>query len=265
MEGFADFIVEFLQINEEIPFRTVVIGILIYLMSLWFVISVWVYFDARKRYESSITAFLFALLTFFLNFPLLIFYFAVRPDITFEDFDDWEAGGVNVPIVNFMGKQGIEMSLELRVNPKKLRDSHKSPDMNVEIGWDNNDEKFRLIDRDELAEEILKAEMSKKDARKKRKTKLKVFNYFDAFSGRVRRYVSEAKGKVSKKIMSIKKQTKKDKNKGKDKTSDSKDKNGLNNAEKIKNQKSNDHNKSSKQNLPKKHKKKDKKRKKKKK
>lgn len=197
MQGLADFIVDFLQLNEEIPFQTIGLGILIYLFALWVVISIWVYFDAQKRYDSQITAFLFALLVLLLNFPMLIFYFAIRPDITFEDFDDWEAGGVNVPIVNFMGKQGIEMSFELRINPKKLRDINKSPDMNIEIGWDKEDERFRLIDREELARHILEDERPKRPIGSKRIHK-KINNYFGQFAGGVKRTVTEVTSKMGK-------------------------------------------------------------------
>ncbi len=197
MQGLADFIVDFLQLNEEIPFQTIGIGLLIYLFALWFVISIWVYFDALKRYDSQVTAFLFALLVLLLNFPMLIFYFAIRPDITFEDFDDWEAGGVNVPIVNFMGKQGIEMSFELRINPKKLRDTNKSPDMNIEIGWDKEDERFRLIDREELARQILEDEKPKRPIGSIKIHK-KINNYFSQFAGGVKKTVTEVSSKVGK-------------------------------------------------------------------
>lgn len=199
MDGFSDFIVEFLQLNEEFPFQSVIIGIGIYLLSLWVVISIWVYYDANKRYDNNLTSMLFAFLVFFLNFPMLIFYFAVRPDIIFEDFDDWEAGGVNVPIVNFMGKQGIEMSFELRINPKRLRDSQKRPDMNIQIGWDNDDEKFKLIDRDELAKEIIESEKTKKTKKSKdvKKTKMVLMTNFDEVSGKVKKKVFELSSKVS--------------------------------------------------------------------
>ncbi|HEX9805137.1 MAG TPA: hypothetical protein VGA67_05640 [Candidatus Dojkabacteria bacterium] len=186
MAGFADFFVEFLQVNEEIPFRNVALLIGVYLLSLWVVVSIWVFFDAKKRYESEVTAALFALLVFFLNFPILIFYFAVRPDITFEDFDDWEAGGVNVPIVNFMGKDGIEMSFELRVHPKRLRDSDKSPDMNIQIGWDNKEEKFKMIDREQMAHELMEVEK-----KKKKKGSKTLVTYFREVAGKVKTKITE--------------------------------------------------------------------------
>lgn len=129
--------------------------VILYFGLLWIFISVWVYNDAKKRYDSKWTPILFGVSVFVLNIPMLVFYYAVRPDMTFEEFDDWEAGGVNVPIVNFMGKEGVEMSLELRVNPKKLGTTPNKDAMSVEIGWDNQNEKFRLIDRQELLKEIL--------------------------------------------------------------------------------------------------------------
>lgn len=197
MQGAADFIVDFLQLNEEIPFQTVFAIILLYIILLWLVISIWVFIDARKRYDNDMTPVLFGFLVFFLNFPMLIFYFAVRPEIRFDDFDDWEAGGVNVPIVNFMGKDGIEMSFELRVNPKKIGYTEKKNDMVVEIGWDKQDERFRLIDREELANQIIaeNEQIVKKPVKKSSESNL--LNIFEKTSGFVKRRVFQLRNAIS--------------------------------------------------------------------
>jgi hypothetical protein len=152
----------------------------------------WVYSDSRKRYDSVMTSILFGILSFLLGPPMLIFYIVVRPDIRFEDFDDWEAGGVNVPIVNFMGKEGIEMSFELRINPRRLKTDKGPTDMSLEIGWDNVDEKFKLIDKQALAQEIIGEEPTVEE----RTSGLKIFNFFDETGGYIKRKVRAASKRV---------------------------------------------------------------------
>ena len=201
MQSAADFIVQLLNLNEEIPFQSIFFLIVFYILMLWLVISVWVFFDARKRYDADITAFLFGILVLFLNVPMLVFYFAVRPEIRFEDFDDWETGGVNVPIVNFMGTEGIEMSLELRINPKRVQESKKKHDMSVQIGWDKEDEKFKLINKDDLVEQVMD-DIEQKNVFKNRQQKNSSFKIQNTFSN-IKGFVKKRVGQVSKNATSF--------------------------------------------------------------
>jgi len=98
--------------------------------------------DAWKRYKNKNLAIAFFLLTFFLNFPILVFYFIVRPESKFEDYDEWEAGGVNVPVVNFVGKDGVDMVLQLKINPSKMVPNDN--DMRVDVSWESNKENMQL-------------------------------------------------------------------------------------------------------------------------
>jgi len=185
----GDLIAQVLNINATIPWNLIGLMIILYFVSIWFVISLWIYNDARKRYESIITSILFSILTFLLGPPMLIFYVIVRPDLRFEDFDDWEAGGVNVPIVNFIGKEGIEMSLELRINPKRISQEKKEADMRLEIGWDNEDEKFKLINREELGSPVVAESKLQQPNICREKCSENVINIFDEEKGMVRRKV----------------------------------------------------------------------------
>src|SRR6185369_12606874 len=96
----------------SIDFQKIFIFVIIYLLVLWFLICFWVYNDAKKRYKATHLALIFFLLTLVLNFPALIFYLIIRPENddehVFYMHSDEEAssnlGGVNVPIVNFIGE-----------------------------------------------------------------------------------------------------------------------------------------------------------------
>jgi hypothetical protein len=245
---FGQLITDIVEGNSEINWSLIIILIGLYFISLWLVISIWVYYDAHKRYEGYVTPVLFGFLVFFLNFPMLIFYFTVRPDLTFEEFDDWEAGGVNVPIVNFMGKDGIEMSFEMRINPRRLRDEEK-PDMNIEIGWDNDNEKFRLIDKDEIVKKVIEKDDDKKGGESKgygfKKHKQKIVNFFDKVAGHVTKRVTEIGSNIESKDKSVDEQTDKDKDEDKpkedssknDSKSDNKNKENLDDKSKSKNKK----------------------------
>lgn len=193
MEQVADVINSLIGINQQV-IGVIIPLCLVYLVLFWLLVSIWVFFDAKKRYENDFIAVTFAVLNFIppFNFLILVFYLVIRPDIRFDDFDEWEAGGVNVPIVNFMGKEGIEMSLELRINPKRLKEADKTNDMTVEIGWDKRDEKFKLIDRDELARQVLGEDYEESD----NSDDANVRNVFSDAAGRVKKSVTLLKSRI---------------------------------------------------------------------
>ncbi len=139
----SEVIVNLIDLNEDINYSSFVTIFCSYLITLWLVISVWVGVDAFKRFNNKLIAFTFFLLTFFLNFPILIFYFIVRPEFKYDDFQEWETGGVNVPIVNFKGKDGtVAMVLELKMNPLNI--ATEQSDMKIDVAWESRKENFTL-------------------------------------------------------------------------------------------------------------------------
>ncbi len=136
----SDVIVNLINLNENVDYSSFITLFCSYLITLWLVISIWVGVDAYRRFNNKTIAFTFFLLTFLLNFPILIFYFIVRPEFKYEDFEEWETGGVNVPIVNFKGKDGkVDMVLELKINPIHL--VKEQSDMKIDVSWQSSKSK----------------------------------------------------------------------------------------------------------------------------
>jgi len=140
----VEFLLELIKFNSEVPDYSIIIPLIfLYLFSLWLIVSIWVYYDARKRYAKKMMAISMAMLNFILQFPFLFVYLLVRPP-DLEESEEWIEGGVNVPIINFTGNEGVVMSLELRINPKAVADA-KTPEMKIDVSFDSEDEKKQLI------------------------------------------------------------------------------------------------------------------------
>ncbi len=140
----SELFVELIDFNEDIDYSTFLTMFCSYLIVLWLVISLWVGVDSWKRYGSKKLAFVFFVLTFFLSFPMVIFYFIIRPEDKMESYEDWDVGGVNVPMVNFVGKKGVEMSLELKIHPSKIT-SQQDSDMKIDVSWDSVNKEMKLV------------------------------------------------------------------------------------------------------------------------
>ncbi|RMD77644.1 hypothetical protein D6810_00450 [Candidatus Dojkabacteria bacterium] len=121
--------------------------LVVYIISIWFLLCFWVFRDAKKRYSSLTLAILFSLLVLLLNIPALIFYLIVRP----ESESDYllvlgdrnvknEFDGVNIPIVKFTGEDGVNIVLNIRVDNGKT-ENKKLPKvaMNLEIAEGDSD------------------------------------------------------------------------------------------------------------------------------
>ena len=129
-----DFLVSILEAN--INFQTVGAFILLYFFSIWVLLCFWVFIDAKRRYEKNPVAIFFFFVVLIFNFPGLIFYLIIRPDLNEDHFlylqnneviSDSEKKGVEVPIVNFIGEDGsVNLSFQLRIN--------KAVANNVQIG-----------------------------------------------------------------------------------------------------------------------------------
>lgn len=111
--------------------QTLLVIILFYLAALWLMFCLWVFIDAMKRFRSLPISIILTLLTFVFNFPALVFYLIIRPeDPTLDGYAS--EGGVNVPLMNFVGNDGeVQFSLNLKVNPKY----QPGADMDVNVNW----------------------------------------------------------------------------------------------------------------------------------
>lgn len=133
----VDLILELVDFNEGIDYSIVSKVVLTYLSLLWFFVSVWVFNDARYRFDNTIIAFFLAFLNLFLLFPFLLIYLLIRPSRR-EDWDDLaESGGVSIPVVNFADKDGVVISLHLKIDSKKILDDNA--DYKVDISLNRDD------------------------------------------------------------------------------------------------------------------------------
>ncbi len=135
----------------SIDFQKIFVFVALYLVVLWVLICLWVYQDAKRRFKAMHIALIFFLLVLVLNFPALIFYLIVRPETEDEHIfymhegeGAADLGGVNVPIVNFIGEDGFKISLQLKVaNPRAEKESN----LDINLDWKSNDENMKVQER----------------------------------------------------------------------------------------------------------------------
>ncbi|MBD3362115.1 hypothetical protein GF362_00160 [Candidatus Dojkabacteria bacterium] len=211
-----DIIVDALEFNEGVDFINILACVGLYWLFFWFSISVWVFLDARKRYENPRIALLWAFVVFFLFFPALIFYLAVRKSEDPLELDLYEeAGGVNVPLVNFTGNEGMQMTLELNI--QKMPVSAQPNDMEVDVRWKSKQDKMKLIEKvKEQKEEKKRPEkkVSNFILRVKRKIKSLIDNFKKKREEKKKQKRSEKKIKIE--IAKKKKKDEKDSRKEKE-------------------------------------------------
>jgi hypothetical protein len=127
---------------------------ILYVLVFWLIVSSWLFFDAKKRYQSWKKALLILILNIIFGIPFLIFYLLVRPFdgeeelIIHEKSSGSESkgnnGGVNVPVVNFIGKDGMVMSLQLSINPNTAM-TDSQPEMKINVNFESSDPQKQLV------------------------------------------------------------------------------------------------------------------------
>lgn len=131
----VNFILELIDFNEGVDYSIVTKIVLLYLVLLWVFVSIWVFNDAKYRFNSIWVAVVLALLNLLLSFPFLLIYLLIRPSHR-EDWDDVVDGGINIPVANFTGKEGVVISLQLKIDSKKMLD--EKIDYNLDIVLNND-------------------------------------------------------------------------------------------------------------------------------
>lgn len=147
----ADYILDLLNANETINYSIILSFIAAYIIFMWFIVSIWLFTDAKKRYQSSIQPLLFAFFILFFGPPALIFYIMIRPEHTLDEdyFINLALSGEKQsrPIY-FDGDKGFDISINLSVQPRESSDDNKHK-MNVEVSWMPKD-KSRLESRNNV-------------------------------------------------------------------------------------------------------------------
>jgi hypothetical protein len=150
-------------LNSSVDFNQVGMIFIVWILALWLVFCVWVYMDAKKRYKTKNFGFFWAAAVFILNFPALVMYFIVRPEneenhvIYFANEGSQPNGGINVPLINFTGEDGVvQLSLSLSLNKNIGENVH----FDVKV---NDTDKYKVQEKEvsvEVQPEIVSADVS---------------------------------------------------------------------------------------------------------
>ncbi len=162
-----DLILNLVKFNGEVDFTILIPVVLLYFLAFWLIVSVWVFMDSKSRLKSKKKALILSILTFIFGIPFLLLYILARPFDESEILSGFKAeeddnddksdksasyGGVNVPVVNFMGKDGVVMSLEIKINPKSI-ESVSDSEMKIDVSFDSKDESKKIIESNEVLTE----------------------------------------------------------------------------------------------------------------
>jgi hypothetical protein len=182
-------------VESNIDYKSLIVYVVGYFFILWLIFCIWVFNDAKKRYKNTFTGLFFALLVLFFNFPALIFYFIIRPekeDDALVYFPQSESlNGVNIPVVNFTGEDGVNISFQLKIT----KSPQSNPDMNVNVEWNASSSDFEVVKSDSDSIQISKSAPSdnknikktlqfhkiKKYAHKLKKLPVKVASNFKSY------------------------------------------------------------------------------------
>lgn len=130
-----EFFLNLLEVNEGVNYALIIALVVGYVFFTWFVVTVWVFYDARKRYEGVFFALFFSLFILPLNVPGLICYILIRPEHTLEEdyYINLALGGEReLRPIYFDGDKGFDISLNLSVQPKQAEEDKHKMVMNVE-------------------------------------------------------------------------------------------------------------------------------------
>ncbi|MBU0975926.1 MAG: hypothetical protein ABIE03_03380 [Patescibacteria group bacterium] len=137
-----DFLLDLIKVNEDVNYSFIISLFVGYFFIIWFIISLWVFFDAKKRHSSVVLCILYWFFVFVFGPPALVFYIMIRPEHTLEEnyyMNLALSGEKSVRPIYFDGNKGFDISINLSVQPKEAEDSEHKMYMNVE--WFPNDQK----------------------------------------------------------------------------------------------------------------------------
>jgi hypothetical protein len=140
----SEILVGFLQLNENVNYNFIIPALLIYIFFFWIIVSVWVFYDAKKRFQNKRTAMLIAVGNVLFMLPFLLLYLLFRP-IEEDYLGEVQQGGLNVPIINFVGEDGVAMTLELKINNHKIMPVNSS-EMKVDVSFDSKDDNKKILE-----------------------------------------------------------------------------------------------------------------------
>lgn len=165
----VNFILDLISFNEGIDYSTVSKIVIIYLILLWIFVSIWVFNDAKLRFNNLIVAAFLGVLNLVLSFPFLLIYLLIRPSHR-DEWDDSSDGGINIPVANFTGKEGVVISLQLKIDTKKILDEKTDYNLDIVLNKDNEEPSTGKIEISSQSHEVDSLNESNKDLKSNRKS-----------------------------------------------------------------------------------------------
>ncbi len=192
-----DIILELIDFNESVDYSVVTKIVLAYLVLLWIFVSIWVFNDAKYRFNNMIIAILLGILNLVLSFPFLLIYLLVRPSHRDDDDDFSEEGGVNIPIVNFTKDDGVVISLQLKIDSKKIVEDKIDYKLDVALTKDDNTVIPGRVEISASIPEKEETEQTKVPFTVRLRTKMK--SLIESFKEKVGNLKSKLSGKLKRK------------------------------------------------------------------
>jgi hypothetical protein len=146
MLSMATVLLNLFKTNEGINYDIIIPLAIGYVLIFWLVVSGWVLYDAKKRYKNRKIIWAIFVLNVVFGIPFFLLYLLFRPDSEeiFAGGITESEGGVNVPLVNFVGKEGVVMSFQLKINSEKLSPTEES-EMKIDINFATDDANKQLL------------------------------------------------------------------------------------------------------------------------
>lgn len=148
IDSIVDFINDLLEL--DIDFQSLLPFVAIYVTLVWAMFSVWLFLDARRRYNNVFIALAFFLLVLPYNFPALVFYLIIRPETEEELLhhvglsDGHHEGGVQVPVVNFVNEKGdVEFGFSLKISNTHIA-KQMANSMKVDVAWESDSKDYEV-------------------------------------------------------------------------------------------------------------------------
>lgn len=158
-----DFLLSLIEQNEAINYKLIVSVVLGYVLFLWFIVCIWVFFDAKKRYSSIYSSFFFMIFVLIFGIPAILFYILIRPEHTLEEeyyINLALSGEKELKPILFDGDRGFDISINFSVQPKENENDKHKMMMNVE--WmPSRKGSFEFKKSEELIKKGKKLEISK--------------------------------------------------------------------------------------------------------
>lgn len=144
-----EFIVELLTFNQTLNYQSILTCLFIYILIFWGAVSVWVYFDCKKRYRRKIVALSVAFGVFIFSFPALILYLLIRTDAEHLNANQLELEHEaipSVPIANLTRDGQAKFRIELSLVPYAMIDGEEISENSLKNQDSSSNVKVKLVE-----------------------------------------------------------------------------------------------------------------------